>query len=70
MKDGIIKHYRHQICPDDYPLPSILILGYTIEGKPIHVVIGIDDALLWLITVYFPSLDIWELDYKTRKGVD
>ena len=59
-----------EICPDDYPLPSVLIFGHTINGKPLHVVVGMDDALIWLITVYYPSLDIWESDFMTRKGVD
>ena len=57
-------------CPNDQPLPSILIMGYTNENNPLHVVVGIDDDLIWLITAYFPSLDIWENDYKTRKDVD
>ena len=57
-------------CLDDYPLPSVLVFGYTTNGKPLHVVLGMDDALLWLITAYFPTLDIWEADYMTRKGVD
>jgi len=52
--------------PNDQPLPSILILGYA-DNKPLHIVIGIDDYLLWLITVYVPSNELWENDFKTRK---
>ena len=43
---------------------------HTINGKPLHVVVGMDDALVWLITAYYPSLDIWESDFMSRKGVD
>ena len=59
-----------EICPDDYPLPSVLVFGHTINGKPLHVAVGMDDSLIWLITAYYPSLDIWESDFMTRKGVD
>jgi hypothetical protein len=56
-------------CLDDQPLPSILILGYTNDGKPLHVVASVDDDLIFLVTAYLPSVDIWEADYKTRKVV-
>ena len=54
-------------CPNDEPLPSILFFGYTNDNTPLHIVVGVDDALAWLITAYIPSLDIWEADYKTRR---
>ena len=54
----------------DIPNPSVLILGYTLDNRPIHVAIGMDDAKLVLITAYFPILTLWEADYKTRKAVD
>jgi len=54
----------------DIPNPSVLILGYMRGNKPVHVVVGIDDAKLVLITVYFPTLALWEADYKTRKLAD
>ncbi|MCL2224225.1 MAG: DUF4258 domain-containing protein [Defluviitaleaceae bacterium] len=55
-------------CPNDLPLPSILILGYTKANKPLHIAVGVDDDIIWLVTAYFPTLDKWEADYKTRKG--
>ena len=57
-------------CPDDQPLPSILILGHTKDNQPLHVVVGIDDDFIFLITAYFPSVEIWETDYSTRKVVN
>ena len=54
---------------DDQPIPSVLVLGYA-NDKPLHVVVGIDDDLIWLITTYIPSNEIWKNDYKTRKDVD
>ena len=53
--------------PDDYPHPSVLILGYT-NNKPLHVVIGVGGGFSWLITAYYPDLEKWERDYKTRKA--
>ena len=53
---------------DDKPYPSCLIFGFTSSNKPIHAVVSINENTLWVITSYFPSLDIWENDYKTRKG--
>ncbi len=52
--------------PNDYPFPSALVLECTI-GKPIHVVAGLSDKYLWIITAYYPDLDKWENDFKTRK---
>jgi len=60
----IITHYE-----DDKPFPSCLILGLTSEGKPLHIVVSLDDNTLWIITAYFPSRDIWENDNRTRKAV-
>ena len=48
--------------PDDYPYPSALILG-----AGLHVVAGVGDGRLWLITAYRPGPEQWEPDLKTRK---
>jgi hypothetical protein len=57
-------------CLDDVPNPSIIILGQNLEGKPLHVVVGVDDDKLWLITAYYPAPDMWETDCKTRKELN
>ena len=54
----------------DVPNPSVLILGYARDNKPIHIVVGMDDAKLILITAYFPMPTLWEADNKTRKVVE
>lgn len=59
----IIKEYT-----DDKPLPSCLVLGKTISGKTLHLVISKDEAFIYLITAYFPDINRWEADFKTRKG--
>ena len=55
--------------PDDYPFPSCLILGITINGEYVHVVVSMDEGKIYLITAYKPSLDKWESNLKTRKRV-
>ena len=64
MNGEIVEDY-----PTDYPNPSVLILGYTYNDSPIHVVVGIGNDSIQIITAYYPSLDIWESDYKIRKAV-
>lgn len=58
----IIKQY-----PDDKPLPSCLILGFSVNSCYIHVVVSCNTNFIYLITAYFPDPDIWENNFKTRK---
>ncbi len=59
----IIKQY-----PDDKLLPSCLILGSSVKSEYIHIVVSCDTDFIYLITAYFPNPEIWEDDFKTRKG--
>lgn len=52
---------------DDYPYPSCLILGFSLKHKNIHVVAGSNLETIWIITAYYPDLNKWEHDLKTRK---
>jgi len=61
MYGDIIEDY-----PNDFPYPSALVLECKV-GKPLHVVAGVGNNLLWIITAYEPSPDKWESDFKTRK---
>lgn len=53
----------------DYPAPSSLVLGFSIKDMHLHVVCSIYQDMLCVITAYFPNLDEWENDYRTRKVV-
>ena len=70
IKSAIVGGEIIEQCLDDLPNPSVLILGYCQDSKPLHIAVGVDDDKLWLITAYFPTLDIWETDYKARKVID
>ena len=58
----IIKQYE-----DDKPLPSCLILGLNLNQQYLHVVVSVDEEYIYLITAYYPTLEQWESDYKTRR---
>ena len=55
---------------DDLPFESCLVLGQSVNNNPLHVVCAIGESELWIITSYFPNLEKWENDYKTRKGAN
>lgn len=62
IKSGdIIESY-----PDDDPCPSLLMLDF-IEGQPHHVVLGMCEDHLRVITVYNPDEDQW-IDARKRRG--
>ena len=55
--------------PDDVPYPSALVLGFA-DGRPIHVVVALDTSTpeAHIITVYEPSLEEFEPDWRTRRN--
>lgn len=63
MHGEIIENY-----PDDFPYPSCLIYGYTINVRSvIHVVVSCNSENIGIITAYFPDFYEFENDLKTRK---
>lgn len=62
LNGEIIEEYKQ-----DYPYPSCLILGKTNNNKIIHVVCGVGENELWIITSYYPNEDEWQDNLKTRK---
>ena len=58
----IIREY-----PDDRPYPSCLLL-YWYGSQPLHIVCGVGEEELWVITAYKPDPKIWEDDFKNKKS--
>lgn len=58
----IIEQYEN-----DKPFPSCLVLGRAINEKYIHVVVSKDGDFIYLITAYYPNLEKFKSDLKTRK---
>ena len=67
VKKGIETGEIIEEYPEDYPNPSCLIFGYTVDGRILHIAAGCDNINVYIITVYFPSRDKFEKDLKTRK---
>ena len=65
LSDEIIEQYG-----DDYPYPSVLLLGFLDEGTPLHLVCAPTDIGLAIITVYQPNEDSWEESLKKRRKKD
>lgn len=59
----VIKQYE-----DDKPLPSCLILGFSVNNKYIHIVVSNDEEYIYIITAYYPNPQLWSEDFKIRKG--
>jgi len=68
IKNAILTGEIIEEYPTDYPYQSCLLLGTSISDRHLHVVAGIGDGKLWIITTYYPSLEKWESDYRTRKA--
>lgn len=55
---------------EDYPSDarghSCLVLGYGVDGRPIHIVCAPKVAYLAVITAYIPDPDHWSSDFRTR----
>ena len=74
-KRGIFSHEIEQAViggaviedyPEDKYGPSCLILGTTDTGRVLHIQVSYPPNIK-MITVYTPSPDEWEADFKTRK---
>ena len=66
-----VGHDDPEICedyPDDRPWPACLILGWTRDGTPLHVVVAYFEGQTKIVTAYaHPDADIWYDDLCTRR---
>lgn len=54
--------------PDDPRGPSCLIMGFSNQNRPLHVLCGkIEDNEILIITAYEPDPNEWETDWVRRK---
>lgn len=67
IKSGIMNGEIIEQYTDDFPFPSCLIFGFTIDKRPIHIVMSDEGTSSRIITAYIPSIEKWNDDYKTRK---
>lgn len=62
MTGNIIEQYE-----DDTPFPSCLILGKTLLGRPLHVVMSDEGTATSIITAYIPDSTKWDTTFSIRK---
>jgi hypothetical protein len=43
-------------------------MGYTAGNNPIHIVAGLGEGSIQIITAYAPTIDKWECDLTTGKA--
>ena len=55
--------------PDDFPFPSCLVCGKSVEGSIIHVCMSDEGESSKIITAYKPDSDRWNEGFKSRKEV-
>lgn len=57
--------------PNDLPLPSYLVAGFSEDRKVLHIVVALDsqEQYIWIITVYEPNRDKWDDSFTKRKRV-
>lgn len=69
VRDALISGEIIESYLKDWPLPSYLIFGYTKKQRPLHAVVAVDNnnMMLWLITVYIPTVEEWEEGFRRRK---
>ena len=65
---GIINGEIIEEYPNDYPYPSCLIWSNVLMEKIIHIVVGICDEYIRIITVYIPNETKFEANFKIRRG--
>jgi len=64
LNGEIIEEYEN-----DYPYPSCLVYGVNLKNEVLHIVCGLSNIELWIITAYYPDNIKWEKDLKTRKEI-
>lgn len=58
----IIEYY-----PEDYRTPSCLVSSVNLNNKPLHTVSGYDDDIIYAVTAYYPNIEEWDNNFKTRR---
>jgi hypothetical protein len=53
---------------EDRPFPTGLLLGWD-GNRPVHVVATLEEDVLAIITVYEPTTEHFESDFRTRRKV-
>ena len=70
--DEIVKVLQYckiiAVYPNDKPLKSYLIFGFTKNKRPLHIVVALDETekYVWIISVYEPDKKNWDETFTKR----
>jgi hypothetical protein len=67
VKEAILSGNIIEDYPDDPRGMSCLVCGKTFVGDYLHIVCGLVDDTLWVVTVYKPEPEEW-IDHMTRRA--
>ena len=68
IEEAIFEGIIIEPYPDDPRGPSCLILGFTKESRPLHILCGkLEEDEILIITAYEPDPEEWGPDWRTRK---
>lgn len=72
MPRDIIEALLNGVVIEDYPDDrrghSCLVWGKTSSGRDLHLVCGIAEETLWIITIYEPATDKWETPERRKRS--
>lgn len=54
--------------PNSFPHPGCLVFGVNRKNEILHVVVGLKDGTLVIVTAYYPNTIKFESDLKTRRA--
>jgi len=66
IKEALLSCRVIEDYPDDKRGHSCLAWGMTSLGKNLHMVCGISEDTVWIITIYEPDTEEWERPDKRR----
>ena len=68
IEEAILDGMIIEPSPDDPRGPSCLIMGFSNQKRPLHVLCGrLEENEILIITAYEPDPEEWEADWRTRK---
>jgi hypothetical protein len=66
IKEALLECSVVEDYPDDKRGHSCLLWGKTREGNDLHLVCGLTDETVWVITIYEPDMGKWETPLRRR----
>lgn len=66
IKEALLDCSVVEDYPEDKRGHSCLVWGKTSEGKDLHIVCGLSEETIWVITIYEPDPKEWETPLKRR----